>query len=387
MDFRFTEQEEAFRQEVIEFSKKEVGDWRGMIDEGDRIGDSWERNLQMSKKILDKGWMALSWPREYGGQGRSTIEYFLFKEVTEYYGTMGVDHWGTYMVGPAVLIHGTEEQKKRFLLPISRGETIWCEGFSEPDAGSDLASVKCQAKEEDDHFVINGEKIWTSGAHRANWMFMLARTAHNAPKHKGLTYFLIDMKTPGITVQRIADMTGCHHLNRVLLENVIVPRENVLGAVNKGFYVAMTTLDFERSGIERIARCQRYLDRLVEYVKEKGLDSDPAIRNKLGRIATEIHVGRLLCYRVAWLQNKGEIPSYAASVSKVYGAELMQRTGRSAVEILGPYGILSLESYLAPIEGTLSTWYVSNVGRTFGAGTSEIQRNVIATRGLGLPRE
>ena len=387
MDFRFTEQEEAFRQEVIEFSKKEVGDWRGMIDEGDRIGDSWERNLQMSKKILDKGWMALSWPREYGGQGRSTIEYFLFKEVTEYYGTMGVDHWGTYMVGPAVLIHGTEEQKKRFLLPISRGETIWCEGFSEPDAGSDLASVKCQAKEEDDHFVINGEKIWTSGAHRANWMFMLARTAHNAPKHKGLTYFLIDMKTPGITVQRIADMTGCHHLNRVLLENVIVPRENVLGAVNKGFYVAMTTLDFERSGIERIARCQRYLDRLVEYVKEKGLDSDPVIRNKLGRIATEIHVGRLLCYRVAWLQNKGEIPSYAASVSKVYGAELMQRTGRSAVEILGPYGILSLESYLAPIEGTLSTWYVSNVGRTFGAGTSEIQRNVIATRGLGLPRE
>ncbi len=216
---------------------------------------------------------------------------------------------------------------------------------------------------------------------------MLARTDPGAPKHKGLTYFLVDMKTPGITIERIADMTTCHHMNHIYLEDVRVPRTNIVGEVNKGFYVAMTTLDFERSGIERVARCQRYLDRLVQHVKDKGLDSDPVIRNKLARVATEIQVGRLLCYRVAWLQNKGVVPSHEASIAKVYGAELMQRTGRAAVAIRGPYGILSLDSYLAPLEGTLSAWHVSNVGRTFGAGTSEIQRNVIATRGLGLPRE
>ncbi len=167
MNFRFTEKEEAFRQEVEQWSKQEVGDWRGMIDEGDRIGENWERNNKVAKDLLARGWMALPWPREYGGQAMSTIEYFIFKEVTEYYGTMGVDHWGTYMVGPAILLHGTDEQKKRFLLPISRGETIWCEGFSEPNTGSDLASVSTRATLDGDHWVINGEKTWTSGAHRS----------------------------------------------------------------------------------------------------------------------------------------------------------------------------------------------------------------------------
>ncbi|MBI2830789.1 MAG: acyl-CoA dehydrogenase family protein [Chloroflexi bacterium] len=387
MDFRFTEQEEAFRQEVLEWVKQEIGDWRGMLDEGDRLGSSWDKNVKMAKDLAEKGWLSLSWPKEYGGQGRSTIDYFIFKEVTEYYGTMGVEFWGVTMVAPAILVHGTEEQKKRFLPPIAKGEAIWCEGFSEPNTGSDLASVSTKATLENDQWVINGEKIWTSGAHRANWIFVLARTDPNVPKHKGVTYFLVDMKSPGITVQRIPDMTGEHHLNHVYFDNVKVPRENVLGGVNKGFYVAMTTLDFERSGIERIGRCQRFLDRTIKWVKEQGLDSDPVIRNRLARMATEIHVGRLLCYRIAWLQNKGEVPTTETSISKVYGAELMQRVGRTIMEILGPYGILSLESELAPMNGAISFWHVSNVGRTFGAGTSEIQRNVIATRGLGLPRE
>ena len=258
-------------------------------------------------------------------------------------------------------------------------------------AGSDLPSLQTRAVEKEDHFLVNGQKIWTSNAHVADWCNFLARTDPDAPKTKGLSYFLVDMKTPGITVRPIINMADGHSFNELFFEDVRVPKENLVGERNRGWYVATSVLNFERSAIEEAASLRRALDELVGYVKEtkvngKPLAKNPLVRHKLAQIAVEIEVARVLSYRVAWMLSKGWVPESEASAAKLFGTELVARASSAAMQIMGLHGQLAPGSKWPRLRGQIGSWYLACVGMLFGGGSSEVQRNVIAIRGLGLPR-
>jgi len=279
----------------------------------------------------------------------------------------------------------------RHLPGIVEAETVWCQGFSEPGAGSDLASLQTRAVADGDYFIINGQKIWTSFAHRADWCILLARTDPEAPKHKGISYFLLDMKTPGIEIRPLVDMMNRHTFNQLFFENVRIPRDCLVGELNRGWYVAAATLDFERSGINRVVAGYRTYEELVEYAAQAKRDSqrlldDSRVRHRLGELAIEFQVGRMLAYRVASMQAKGQIPNAEASISKLYGSELQQRLGWDGMQILGLAGQLEPGGRWAPLGGRLEQYYLFAAALTVAAGTSEIQRGIIAGRGLGLPR-
>jgi len=298
---------------------------------------------------------------------------------------------GPDRVGPTVILYGTDEQKARHLPGIAAGETVWCQGFSEPGAGSDLASLQTRAEADGDYYVLNGQKIWTSLAHQADWCILLARTDQDAPKHKGISYFLMDMKTPGITVRPLVDMTGRHAFNELFMENVRVPRDCLVGEANRGWYIAAATLDFERSGINRVVAGIRSYEELLEYARETIVDgrqliAQGTIRNRLAELGLEFVAGRLLAYRVASMQANGQIPNAEASMSKLYGSELQQRLAGAGVQVLGLAGQLAPGSKWAPLAGRLEMYYLGASALTVAAGTSEIMRGIIAGRGLGLPR-
>jgi alkylation response protein AidB-like acyl-CoA dehydrogenase len=286
------------------------------------------------------------------------------------------------------MAYGTDEQKQRFLPPIARGEVTWCQGFSEPEAGSDLASVQTKAVRQGDSYVLNGHKVWTSGAERADWCHVLARTDTEAPKHKGISYFLVDMKSPGITCRPIAEMTGRAGFYETFFENVVVPRANLLGEENRGWYVATSTLGLERSGMLRVGPVKRMLDDLVRFDSQKvPLPFRGGVRTKLAEHAIEIEVGRLLAYRVAWMQDAGLPANYEASVSKAYNTEVAQRLANTAVNALSMNGLLHLDEPRAPGDALTGFTYLLTAHWSISAGTNEIQRNIIAQRGLGLPRD
>jgi len=387
MELRFTPEEERFRREVREFIQKELPPrWRGpiYIEAVFERDDYWEVNRRLQRKLGEKGWLALAWPREYGGQERSPMEQLIFAEEIAYHRCPGFDFFGVKMLAPTLLHFGTEEQKRRFLPPIARGEVWWCQGFSEPNAGSDLASLQTRAEDRGDHFVVNGQKIWTSGAHRADWCFLLVRTDPTAPKHKGISFLLVDMKTPGVEVRPLINIVGGRSFNEVFFDNVRVPKENLVGEKNEGWKVATALLNFERSGIERVAACRRMLEEIVEFLRDRPVA--PRLRQRLAEMAVEIEVGRWLAYRVAWMQSRGLIPDAEASISKVFGSELMQRLGQVGMELLGLYAQLEEGSPWVPLDGVIEHLYLSSLGRTIAGGTSEIQRYIIAVRGLNLPR-
>jgi alkylation response protein AidB-like acyl-CoA dehydrogenase len=301
---------------------------------------------------------------------------------------MGVDR-----VGPTIILFGTEEQKREFLPRIANDEITWCQGFSEPGAGSDLASLQTRAVRDGDTFVVNGSKIWTSNAQRADYMILLARTNPDAPKHRGISFFLLDMKTPGITVKPLVQMTGQAGFNQVFFDNVRVPARNMVGEENRGWYVSTATLDFERSGINRVIGGLKTFEEVVEYARRtpsrdsryETLFKVPRIRHELADIGTGFHVGRLLCYRVAWMQSRQLVPNHEAAMSKLFGTELQQRLARLAVSALGLHG--QLQGQDAPLAGRIAHYYLQAVSLTIAAGTSEINRNIIAQRGLGMPRD
>jgi len=395
MDFTFTEEEEAFRQEIRDFLKSELpADWIGPTYTEDELEEDefWNMGRRLAPKLGQRGWLAMAWPKEFGGQARSYIDQAIFKEEMAYHRAPGIDFPGIGMCGPTVLTFGNDEQKAKFLPPIAKGEVFWCQGFSEPEAGSDLASVKTTAVLKGDHFVVNGQKVWTSGGHRANWMFLLARTDPQAPKHKGITFLLLDMRTPGIELRPLLNIVGGHAFNETFLDDVEIPVANVVGEINDGWRVATGLLSFERSGIERLAFTRRLLDEITEFAREafkSGTMPDYHVtltRHKLAEMAIECEVGRLLAYRVAWMQQQKMIPQSEASISKVFGSELMQRVAGVGMQLLGTYGQLLKGSKWAPLGGRVAHVYQSSLGRTIAAGTSEIQRTIIATRGLGLPR-
>lgn len=342
--------------------------------------------------LVEKGWIAPAWAKEYGGADLSTMEQFILNETIA---THGAPRIGVPDVGSTIMVHGNDEQKKEFLPPMVKGETRWCQGYSEPGSGSDLASLQTRAVRDGDDFVINGQKIWTSGAHLANWMFALVRTDPEAPKHRGITYLLFPMDTPGVSVRPLIQMHDQHGFNETFFEDVRVPVKNAVGEINRGWYVGATHLDFERSSIGMAVGQERILDGLRDFIrnpeeKDSGrsrLGRPDAARLELANRYIEANVARTLSQRVISMQARGLIPNYEASMTKAFNTEFMQRIARTAIQLLGKYGDLrDREHHLSPMKGRWATMYLSTVSATIAGGTSEIQRNVIATRGLGLPR-
>ncbi|MCH7745429.1 MAG: acyl-CoA dehydrogenase family protein [Chloroflexi bacterium] len=393
MDYRFTEEQEAFRQELRDFLKENLGeDWRGIDPDAYFHDENWPRIRQLTAKMAEKGWLTLAWPKEYGGQGRPHIEQMIYNEETAYFRAPTRDvSIGTHMVGPTIMLYGTEEQKTRYLPEIASGEAVYCQGFSEPESGSDLASLQLRAVEDGDDYVLSGSKIWTSGAHKSTHCYLLTRTDPDAPKHKGVSVFVVDMNTPGIEVRPIINMFNIHYFNQVFFDNVRVPKQNMIGEKNRGWYIAATTLDFERSGVGSFASNKRSLEELVELAHEiqsngKPLSEDPIIRRRLADLWVSNEAGKTIAYNVAWMQGEGQVPNKEASISKMMGSEIAQKIHQLGIQMLGMYGILDKGSKWAYLNGRLAWQWMDSISLTIRGGTSEIQRNIIATRGLGLPR-
>ncbi len=389
MDFKFEPEQEGFRGDLREFFKRELPPgWEG----GEFENDNWDQELAMRKKLVQKGWLTMAWPEEYGGQGASHMMQLIFNEEMAYHRCPGRDPWGIRMLAPTLMIAGTEEQKRTWLPPIARGEVQWCQGYSEPESGSDLASLQCRAVEDGDDFVINGAKIWTSNAHHADHIFVLVRTDTEAPKHRGISFLLCDMSTPGLTVRPIINMAGVHGFNMVTFDDVRVPKENLVGEKNRGWYVAATLMDFERSGVDYSAQARRNLEELVEYAKETKhnghtLSQDPLVRHRMADMFVETEVNRMISYDIAYMQSQGQVPNKEASIGKLLGTTLQQRVAATGVSLLGMYGQLRQGSKYERLHGRFAHLNMSSISATIAAGTSEIQRNIIATRGLGLPRD
>jgi len=394
VDFRLTQEEEAFRKEVRQFFREELPKgWIGPVRETIYTRDDfWSEHKRMARKLGAKVWLSLSWPQEYGGLARPHMEQIVFNEETAYHRAPGVDGYGVKMLAPTLIFFGTDEQKKQHLGPIARGEIAWCEGYSEPETGSDLASVKTRAVKEGNYYVINGQKLWTTGAHRAQWCFLLARTNPDAPKkHHGLSFFLVDLKTPGITVRSLMDPLGRPCANEVFFENARVPEENLVGGENNGWQVGNALLSFERSGIELVAFGRRCLDDMMGYARSRRvsgrpLNWHPIMRQRLAEMAIESETARLLTYRVAWMQSRMLMPISEAVMAKVFNTELLQRIANTGMQLLELYGPLTEDSPWVQLSGVIAEEYINAQGWTIAGGTSEIMRTVIATSGLNMPR-
>jgi len=392
MDFQFSQQQERFRQEVRDFLGKEMPpDWMAVEFNAEQeleTDEDWAFCLSVRRKMAAKGWFSLWWPRKYGGQERSRIDYTILREEIFYRGAVGFDGIACIMLAPVMLAYGTEEQKQVHLSRIARGEAQWCQGFSEPNAGSDLAALTMRARQDGDYFVIDGQKCWTSMGYRADWGFFLVRTDPHSTRHRGLSFFVVDMKTPGISLNPVYNLLGNRHWDEVFFDGVRVPRENLVGGEGQGWQVATSVLNSERVGIEQYAICKRALDRLLQYVRQnESLAKSPVIRQKLAALATEVEVCRLFCYRTAWMQDKGLNPVYQASIGKSFADDLLVHIANSGVDILGLYGQLERGSKWAPLGGTIEAIYLTYPPWTIGSGSQEVQKNIIATLGLQLPRK
>ncbi len=391
MDFSFTAEEEAFQKELKAFFEKEVPSYPKLpvmffaVDLANKkIQKEWR---EMARKLGERGWLSLTWPKEWGGrEGTHVMEFMLIDELM-YCGGLGYDVQGVGMVAPLLLTYGTDEQKRQHLPGIAKGEVFWCQGFSEPEAGSDLASLKTRAIKDGNDFILNGQKVWTSRAHQADWCHLLARTDPDVPKHKGITYFLVDMCSPGITIRPLDGMYGGQSMCEAFFDNVRVPQQNIIGGLNEGWSVTLSLLDVERAlYMEQVGVGRRVLEMLVEYANEKELGKDTLVRQSLAEMATEIEAARLLGYRAAWMIDRGMPIPGEGSMAKIAATEWAQRWANVGMELLGLYGQLSEDSELAQLAGRIQHWYIRSFGLTITAGTSEIERIVLATRGLGLPR-
>jgi len=333
--------------------------------------------------LAERHWIAPAWPKMYGGSEMSVLEQFVLNQELHEAGAP-TSRPMMNLVGPTIMLHGTADQKAQHLPPLLRGEVRWCQGFSEPGSGSDLASLQTRAGRDGDDYIINGQKIWTSGAHRAQWMFMMARTDPSAPKHRGISYLLLDMASPGITVRPLMNMANGHSFNEVFFEDVRVPASQRVGEENRGWYVGATTLDFERSNISRAIHARKALGKLSRYAAEQRVTT--AQRLELADRAIETAVCELLSFVVVSIQAKGGVPNMEASMCKMFGSELAQRIARTEMQITGMEGQLPGRDTLAAYGLDPTMGYISVIPATIAAGSSEIQRNIIATRGLGLPR-
>lgn len=382
MEFRDSAAQAVWRREVRGFLQKEAPGVASAdpFDPEEGAGLKGWRN-----KLVERGWIAPAWPKQYGGAGLGVVEQFILNEEFAEARAPQMGGGGVGMLGPTLIQYGTDEQKQEHLSRILKGEARWCQGYSEPGAGSDLASLQTRAIRDGDDFVINGQKIWTSGAHRADWMFMLARTDPDAPKHRGISYFLLDMKTPGITVRPLINMAGRHLFNEVFFEDVRVPARNVVGEVNRGWYVGATTLDFERSSIGNSVGQRQLIESYLAHFRESQDYLTEAVRAKFAELWIEANIAKLLSYHVISLQANGGVPNYEASIAKLFNSELSQRIANAAVGALRLNGTI-VDPARAPLRAQAPAAYMGRVSATIAGGSSEVQRNIIATRGLGLPR-
>lgn len=395
MDLSFTEQEERYRKRVREFLKENLPQGWGTpgyeLPRGEALVEmlrDWQR------RMLKHGFVAMAWPKEYGGQGASAVEMAIFNEESARVRAPGaLNSLAISQVGPTIIQHGTEAQKRRFLPAIVNAEEIWCQGFSEPNAGSDLASLRTRAELSGDHFIVNGQKIWTSYAQYADWCYLLVRTDVNAPRHRGISYLLVDMKTPGVTVKPLRQMHGGQDFNEVFFENVQVPRENLLGALNDGWRVSMTTLANERgtSALSQYVRYEQIFNDLVQLARNSRRHGrpaleDPIVRQELTRHYVDLQGFKYNCFRVFSAIINGGTPGSEGSILKLLWSELNQRMQETAMALEAAGSQLISQSARAIENGRWQTSFLRSRANTIEAGTSEIQRNIVCERVLGLPR-
>jgi alkylation response protein AidB-like acyl-CoA dehydrogenase len=400
MDWADTEEQAEFRGRVQRLIEEELPARYGPSGPGgnwleDRVSDDPEAHAAATawvRALSKHGWVAPAWPKEYGGAGLTPMEQFIFNHELAKADVPHVGGNAVTQIGPAIIIHGSDELKAEHLPKILSGERGWCQGFSEPGAGSDLASLQTAARREGDEYIVNGQKIWTSNAHVADYIALLVRTDPEAPKHRGISFLLVDMHQPGVTVRPLVNLAWEHSFNETFFEDVRVPVSNRVGEENRGWYVSVTLLDFERSRIRQAVDGQRSVDHLVEYLKtaegraRSRTSEYDSIRHDIADRAIEMQIAFNFAFRVISLQARGMVPTHEASMLQIMIFETMQRTSRTLARTFGLNGQLWKGEY-APMEGEPAREYARKVSMTIAGGTSEIQRNVIATRGLGLPRQ
>jgi alkylation response protein AidB-like acyl-CoA dehydrogenase len=403
MDWNDNDEQAAFRREVRALIQQRLpARYRrlaGAAHEGER---QWEFDRKAgdpeaqraaadwATALSERGWVAPHWPAAYGGGGLSVVEQFIFRQEMAEAAAPGVGGSGVSLLGPTLIVHGTDDQKTKYLPPILAGRQVWAQGYSEPGAGSDLASLQTRAVRDGDEYVVNGQKIWTSGAHAADSIFALVRTDPEAPKHRGISFLLIeDIHAPGITVRPLVNMNDKHYFNETFFEDVRVPATNLVGDENRGWYVGMTLLDFERSNIGGAVGARRTLRALIGHATSEVTPTamhQPGAEARRAAIADryiETEVMFQFSFRVVSMQQAGLIPNYEASTAKLYNSELVQRLALTGTRVFGLHANNGDEHTPA---GEFARAYLAAVPATIRGGTSEVQRNIIATRGLELPR-
>ncbi len=390
MEFALTPEQEQFAKEFRNYLESHMpSEVRAEIETGSGMGRS-PAYKEFIRQMGSDGWLGIGWPKEYGGQGRTPMEQHIFYEIVAYERIM-LPLMALNAVGPAVMRFGTEEMKREILPPILRGEVEVAIGYTEPEAGTDLASLKTTAVKDGDDYIINGQKVFTSCADYADYLWIAARTDPNAPKkHHGISVFLLPMNTPGITIQPMY-LLGGERNNATFYDNVRVPKSCLVGEENKGWKYITTQLDFERIALNPSSPLRRNIDDTIRWAKETKVDGAPVIerpwvRTKLAELTVDVEVLKMINYYLAWLITKGVVPYAEASMVKVFGAELHQRVNHSLLEIMGQFGQLQTGSKWAPLKGRMERALRSDVILTFGGGASEVQRNIIAMAGLGMPR-
>jgi alkylation response protein AidB-like acyl-CoA dehydrogenase len=396
MDFSFTLEQETFRQELRTWLTANVPPEASQLRHLQPQASS--EDLQFlkawQKKVHDGGWAGVSWPKEYGGRGASLVERMIFDQEMAAHQAPGLlNVLGLEIVGPTLIVHGTEEQKKAHLPKILSGEEIWCQGFSEPNSGSDLGSLRTRAVEQGDYFVVTGQKVWTSLARYGDWCQLLVRTNPDAPKHKGISCLLVDLKSPGISVRPLRTLTGDSEFNEVFFEDVKVPKVNLLGEKDQGWRIIITSLMFERQGLGfyfTFAQ-KRYYDDLREQARQSNrygspVVADPQVRQKMAQAYIDCELLKLNNYRALTRLLRGNPPGPEGSIPKLQWAEMNQRLQELAVEIQGPYGQLYQDEEKAQNGGYWQYGFLRSRANSIEGGTSEIQRNILAERVLGLPK-
>ncbi|MBW2287625.1 MAG: acyl-CoA dehydrogenase family protein [Deltaproteobacteria bacterium] len=404
MDLTFSEEDEAYRAELRQWLSDNIGGGGGgggesanaMMKRAESSDESkndplagaraWPRTLH------DAGYVGLAWPKAYGGQDASfTQQVICADEMARVRTPPLINTIGLSIIGPTLVQHGTEEQKKRFLPRILRADDLWCQGFSEPEAGSDLASLRCRAEIDGDEFVVNGQKVWTSLAPISDWIFMLVRTDPDAPKREGISYLLADMKTPGITVRPLRNAAGGSHFSEVFFDNVRVPREHLVGELNGGWQIARSSLDHERSGLSGVVALEETLGRLwrmasnLDRGDHKAVE-EPSTRRALAQHWIEIEGLRHLGFRTLSNQIAGKPPGAGSSVGKLFASETRNQLTRTALRVEGPLAPIAKRSPHVVDRGRWHAAYFDALAHSIGGGTSEVMRNVIAEKVLELPR-
>jgi alkylation response protein AidB-like acyl-CoA dehydrogenase len=379
MDLSYTPEEETFRARVRQWVKENAP--RSQERRDPEALRAWQRRLHQ------EGYLGAGWPKEYGGAGLSPMQQAILNEELARVNAPGpINAMAIWWVGPAIIKYGSEEQKHRFLQPILTADEIWATGYSEPGSGSDMAAAKCKADRDGDEYVVNGQKVWTTLAQISDWYFILVRTSSEGPKWAGLTMLLIDLKSPGIEVRPIRQITGDSEFNEVFLHDVRVPVANRLGAEGQGWEVVSSALINERSGIAGSIRADQTLERLVNMACKRGVSSDPIWRQRLSDLAIKAQITKSFGLRAMTDQLRGRINPHMSAAMKLFSTELSQRFSETGIDMLGAYGELWEGSERTPDNGRWHYQFLYDRSMTIAGGTSEVQRNIVAHRVLGLPR-